>query len=467
MKYTIKAVNKGEGVTSYEIYDERGRDVGRAVRQGSQGVFQIRGHAPVKFTRNNVAAAVNDWAQQYKGWEPRSMVTKDRAIDMYKSNIDEGDVILHPRYKAQKERLEQQIADFMKLSSAGIDEDKLKRLAAFWWNNDESPAIEKLLARMGWEIGQDEGYDDEPGAFVVQIGDEDGHSFLSWSPDDLRNNVTEGDVVKHKFGLKQQQKNKTKYQFYQEIKDDIPVYDRGTHDFVLPQFIERHRFPENLEPFDHFTVEPSVSGVNGRILGITKDGMKVLVAAARIELAKVLADAYNRGGFSDKDIEKVTWGNTEESRCSSAALQGITEADREYESSWQKRYKTDPEFRERQKQNERNRRKNPEYAEKKREYQRERSRKLYADPDWRKEDLARRRDVYAANKDAVLAKRRKLMKDPAYVARKAEYWKQDAAKRKELTQKFQQLVQDPDFDPGKLPTAELKKFIKFLEKGRV
>jgi hypothetical protein len=279
--------------------------------------------------------------------------------------------------------------------------------------------------------------------------------------------LQEGDVVKHKFGLKQQQKNKTRYRFYQEIKDDIPVYDRGTHDFVLPQFIENHRFPENLEPFDHFTVEPSVSGVNGRILGITKDGMKVLVAATRIKLAKALADAYNRDGFSDEDIEKLTWDTTEESRRPSAALAGIAEADRGYESSWQKRYRTDPEFRERQKQNERNRRQNPEYAEKKREYQRERSRKLYADPDWREEDLARRRDVYAANKETLLAKRQELMKDPAYAARKAEYWKQDAAKRKELTQKFQQYIQDPDFNPAKLPTAELKKFIKFLEKGRV
>jgi hypothetical protein len=266
--------------------------------------------------------------------------------------------------------------------------------------------------------------------------------------------LQEGDVVKHKFGLKQQQKNKTKYRFYQEIKDDIPVYDRGTHNAVLPKYIESHRHPENLEPFDHFEVQPSVSGVNGRILGITKDGMRVLTSVARLELAKVLADAYNRGGFSDKDIEKVP----------PDTLESIN---RGYESSWQKRYRTDLEFRERQKQNERNRRKNPEYAEKKREYQRERSRKLYADPDWRKEDLARRRDVYAANKDAVLAKRQALMKDPAYAARKAEYWKQDAAKRKELTQKFQQLVQDPDFDPGKLPTAELKKFIKFLEKGRI
>jgi hypothetical protein len=153
----------------------------------------------------------------------------------------------------------------------------------------------------------------------------------NWAAD--RAKLGEGDVVKHKFGLKQQQKNKTKYRFYQEIKDDIPVYDRGTHNFVLPQFIENHRFPENLEPFDHFTVEPSVSGVNGRILGITKDGMKVLVAATRIKLAKALADAYNRDGFSDEDIEKLTWDTTEESRRPSAALTGIAEAEREL-SPW-------------------------------------------------------------------------------------------------------------------------------------
>jgi hypothetical protein len=344
MKYTVKAVNKGKGVTSYEIYDDRGHDVGRAVRQGARGVFQIEGHAPVKFTRNNVAAAIDDWANNIPGEMPRSLVSKKRAVDMYKSNIEEGDVILHPRFKAQqqeKERLDQLIADYQKQAAA--EEADLKRLATFWWNNDESPEVEQLLARMGWEIGQDEGYDDEPGAFVVQIGDEDGDSFISWSPDELRNNVTEGDVVKHKFGLKQQQKNKTKYQFYQEIKDDIPVYDRGTHDFVLPQFIERHRFPENLEPFDHFTVEPSVSGVNGRILGITKDGMKVLVAATRIELAKALADAYNRGGFSDEDIEKLTWDTAEESRRPSAALAGIAEAEREL-SPWNFKKRTNQEI---------------------------------------------------------------------------------------------------------------------------
>jgi hypothetical protein len=240
MKYTVKAVNKGKGVTSYEIYDDRGRDVGRAVRQGARGVFQIEGHAPVKFTRNNVAAAINDWANNIPGEMPRSLVSKKRAVDMYKSNIEEGD------------------------------------------------------------------------------------------------------VVKHKFGLKQQQKNKTKYRFYQEIKDDIPVYDRGTHSAVLPKYIENHRHPENLEPFDHFEVQPSVSGVNGRMLGITKDGMKVFFAASRLETAKALVDAYNRGGFSDLDIEKVPLEPTE-SRRPSAALAGIAEAEKEL-SPWNFKKRTNQEI---------------------------------------------------------------------------------------------------------------------------
>jgi len=552
--FHVLALSNDNGVRTYAILAGE-KPIGRAIRKNKNIVFQVTGYPPQKAYGSNVERIIAKW------------------LDGHYVDLQEGDVILHPHFKAQqqeKERLDQLIADYQKQAAA--EEADLKRLATFWWNNDESPEVEQLLARMGWEIGQDEGYDDEPGAFVVQIGDEDGDSFLSWSPDELRNNVTEGDVVKHKFGLKQQQKNKTKYRFYQEIKDDIPVYDRGTHNAILPKYIESHRHPENLEPFDHFEVQPSVSGVNGRILGITRDGMKVLTSVARLELAKVLADAYNRGGFSDKDIEKVPLDTLESiaesdkehpgrdairkyiqrqhdirratgADIANKKILNRTKADRVgfdnleqrvlqlvgkktynsddpadiervenirlalkrklskesphdskrskklskfeksvdisnkaytgyvdeagYESSWQKRYRTDPEFRERQKQNERNRRKNPEYAEKKREYQRERSRKLYADPDWREEDLARRRDVYAANKDAVLAKRRELMKDPAYAARKAEYWKQDAAKRKELAQRFQQYIQDPNFNPAKLPTEELKKFIKFLEKGRV
>jgi hypothetical protein len=37
----------------------------------------------------------------------------------------------------------------------------------------------------GWEIGQDEGYDDTPGVFVVQTGDVNGRSYMSWPAPEL------------------------------------------------------------------------------------------------------------------------------------------------------------------------------------------------------------------------------------------------------------------------------------------
>ena len=74
----------------------------------------------------------------------------------------------------------------------GFDEETLRRMAAQWYNGDEDPGIERALAAAGWEIGQDEGYDDEPGVFVVQAGDVNGNSYLSWPADELRQGVAEG-----------------------------------------------------------------------------------------------------------------------------------------------------------------------------------------------------------------------------------------------------------------------------------
>ncbi len=68
----------------------------------------------------------------------------------------------------------------------GFSEETLKMLAAQWYNGDEDPQVERTLAAAGWEIGQDEGYDDEPGVFVVQIGDVNGNSFISWPAPELR-----------------------------------------------------------------------------------------------------------------------------------------------------------------------------------------------------------------------------------------------------------------------------------------
>jgi hypothetical protein len=44
----------------------------------------------------------------------------------------------------------------------------------------------------GWEIGQDEGYEDEPGVFVVMSGDDHGKSYISWPAAELRSGVDEG-----------------------------------------------------------------------------------------------------------------------------------------------------------------------------------------------------------------------------------------------------------------------------------
>ena len=72
----------------------------------------------------------------------------------------------------------------------GFSDETLKRLAAQWWNGDEDPRVEKLLMSAGWEIGQDDGYDNG-GVFVVRAGDERGDSYISWPAEDLDPNLSE------------------------------------------------------------------------------------------------------------------------------------------------------------------------------------------------------------------------------------------------------------------------------------
>jgi len=67
----------------------------------------------------------------------------------------------------------------------GFSDDTLRQLAAQWYNGDEDPKVEQTLAAAGWEIGQDEGYDDTPGVFVVQAGDINGRSYISWPAHEL------------------------------------------------------------------------------------------------------------------------------------------------------------------------------------------------------------------------------------------------------------------------------------------
>lgn len=94
----------------------------------------------------------------------------------------------------------------------GFDEETLRKMAAQWFNGDEDPQVERVLAAAGWEIGQDEGYDDEPGVFVVMSGDEHGKSYISWPADELRSGMAEGEITKTATGVRHRGSYGTEYQ---------------------------------------------------------------------------------------------------------------------------------------------------------------------------------------------------------------------------------------------------------------
>lgn len=65
-------------------------------------------------------------------------------------------------------------------------EDMLFRFAKMWYSAPDMATqrrVEQTLAKIGWEIGELES--EEGGAFVIEIGDENGNSYIGWSADDL------------------------------------------------------------------------------------------------------------------------------------------------------------------------------------------------------------------------------------------------------------------------------------------
>jgi hypothetical protein len=74
----------------------------------------------------------------------------------------------------------------------GGEEETLHKYARMWYNGDlaTQQQVEKILARMGWEIGELES--EEGGAFVIQAGDEHGDSYIGFTAVDLTEGVTEG-----------------------------------------------------------------------------------------------------------------------------------------------------------------------------------------------------------------------------------------------------------------------------------
>lgn len=131
--------------------------------------------------------------------------------------------------------------------------------------------------------------------------------------------VAEGDVIKTKFINKQAQKNKTPYVFNQEIADRIPLYDpKG-------RFGTYHKSGELLHgdeiPFSRFEVIEKNDRI-ASLIGVAPDGKKFVVSTSPPKLAHALADAFNRGGFTDLDLQPISLGptRTDEEKQDGAAL---------------------------------------------------------------------------------------------------------------------------------------------------
>jgi hypothetical protein len=110
------------------------------------------------------------------------LVGEDNIFKELEKQLVEGDV---------ERRLHEQFEQFNEFApddgDSGGEDDALRNYARMWWAGDEATQmqIEKVLARMGWEIGEDEGGYDNGGVFVVRAGDENGNSYQSWAAEDL------------------------------------------------------------------------------------------------------------------------------------------------------------------------------------------------------------------------------------------------------------------------------------------
>jgi hypothetical protein len=115
--------------------------------------------------------------------------------------------------------------------------------------------------------------------------------------------VTEGEIVKGTFGQKFKPNlgrtvQTSPYEHRPDI--DIPQYDpvRKTN------WIKGISKENNKEPYDHFELDQTKPNI-AHIIGVTKDGLQVKISTSNLKLAEILVDLYNRGGFTDADIEKI------------------------------------------------------------------------------------------------------------------------------------------------------------------
>lgn len=180
-------------------------------------------------------------------------------------------------------------------SDGGGEEDILHKYARMWWAGDEATQlkIEAALARMGWEIGEDEGGYDNGGVFVVRAGDVNGDSYTSWAAEDLTEGVAEG-VAEDPFGPQGR-----------FVGDTGPAQVTTTVARV------------QLKPGDKVLYKPT--GARARIENLYKNG-----TVARIHVASGMGGQY----FDAKvaDLRPIGQGRLEEKSTSQAQFRTMAAA---------------------------------------------------------------------------------------------------------------------------------------------
>jgi len=83
------------------------------------------------------------------------------------------------------------IKEFSPSDEDGGENEDLYNYAKMWYNGDMSTQedVEKALDLIGWEIGEVE--TEEGGAFIIKSGDENGDTYMSFTPEDLSEGVAE------------------------------------------------------------------------------------------------------------------------------------------------------------------------------------------------------------------------------------------------------------------------------------
>ena len=137
----------------------------------------------------------------------------------------------------EKAKKDQDLNEFAPPGSGDGDNEPdeyeiLHRLAAMWWLGTEQQMIkaQRTLASMGWEIGEDEGYDDG-GVFVVRANDEHGKSYISWPHEDLQLNEQ---------GMAEGQLNEGEQLFYARNPDGTRTYARIKDSAQLAQLQQKY-----------------------------------------------------------------------------------------------------------------------------------------------------------------------------------------------------------------------------------